>query len=596
MDFPSLERLGKVAVRTLRRFPVVLALAVVAAVAGIGLVERSGQSPWLRLLATASLGIPLVFATSLLAERRDWSLPGRLAVQAAALAGLAAFFLAWPGWSEEVAARRWGQLAAGFHLLAAFLPWVGRDEPRGFWQYNRALFERFLVAGVHAAVLFVGLALALAALDQLFGLPVGDEAYGQLWFVLALAVHPWLFLAGVPDDLDVLDAVTDYPRGLEIFTRYVLVPLVTVYLAILTAYAGKVLLTWDWPSGWIGWLVSGVAVAGILAALLVYPARDDPDRTWIRTYDRWFWPAVIPSVALLMLAVGQRIGQYGVTENRYFLAVLAAWLGTVAVYYTVRRNGRLEAIPRSLCVLALVTFVGPWSAYAVSERSQRGRLEELLQTHGLVESDTVRTAAGPVSLEARREISATVRYLVRVHGPEAVRPVAGGGLLAGAVRGSAEGSEAGPSPRDVVSSLGLEYVEPGRFRAARTPAPLRRAAPERPVSVEEFRVVLPRLASEPDTTRAIPGADFEVRVDSAGVALVRAGKVIAELSVAAVVPALEEQAPGGEPAPSDERWIRAESGGIAAALWVAEVAVRRASVDSAAAVIERWEGDLYLAW
>ena len=40
------------------------------------------------------------------------------------------------------------------------------------------------------------------------------------------------------------------------FAQYTLVPLVSMYLVILTLYFGKVVVTWDWPQGWIGYLVS----------------------------------------------------------------------------------------------------------------------------------------------------------------------------------------------------------------------------------------------------------------------------------------------------------------------------------------------------
>ena len=35
----------------------------------------------------------------------------------------------------------------------------------------------------------------------------------------------------------------------------------------------KVLVTGQWPNGWIGWLVSSVSAAGLLAILLVQPVR-----------------------------------------------------------------------------------------------------------------------------------------------------------------------------------------------------------------------------------------------------------------------------------------------------------------------------------
>jgi hypothetical protein len=67
--------------------------------------------------------------------------------------------------------------------------------------------------------------------------------------------------------------------------------------------------------------------------------------------------------------------------------------------------------------VALATLAGPWSAYAVSRSSQASRLEGLLTTQGmLLDGRIVASAADTAPFEVRREISATLRYLVETHG------------------------------------------------------------------------------------------------------------------------------------------------------------------------------------
>src|SRR5262249_46851893 len=158
-----------------------------------------------------------------------------------------------------------------------------------------------------------------------------------------------------------------------------LVPLVSVYLVILTVYLGKVLITRDWPSGWIGWLVSGVGTAGILTLLLVHPVAQDPAEKWVAAFARSFWLAVLPAIVMLWLAIWQRVRQYGITEPRYFLVVLSLWLAGLAVYYSITRSRQIRTIPASLGAVALLTFAGPWGAYSVSVGSQVGRLRALLE-------------------------------------------------------------------------------------------------------------------------------------------------------------------------------------------------------------------------
>ena len=207
----------------------------------------------------------------------------------AVLAVLAGFYWVWPGLDRRHEAIRYFQLSAALHLGVAFLPFLGAAESVAFWQYNRRLFLGFLRAVVFSAVLFVGIAIALGALDQLFGVDIDGETYLRIWFIIAFVVNTWIFLAAVPEDLAALGNETDYPRGLKVFAQYILTPLAFTYLIILLAYLVKIVAGGEWPSGWIGWLVASVSVTGILGYLLVHPLRSDPEEGWIRTYARWLF-------------------------------------------------------------------------------------------------------------------------------------------------------------------------------------------------------------------------------------------------------------------------------------------------------------------
>lgn len=419
MRFPSMRMVASEARRSLARFPGVLAMAAVAAVAGVALVERQGDDAerLVRWLVAASLGLPLVFALTLAAERSARRVDRALPVLA--LPVLAGIFFAWPSWSDPVAGRRYVQLSLAFHLLAAWLPFAGARGTNAFWQCNRRLFLRFLLGAVYTLILFLGVSGALAALDQLFGLDVDGDLYAELFIVLGFIFHTWFFVGGVPR-LDTLEGDHTYPTALKVLSQFILLPIVVLYLTILTVYLGKVAVTQVWPSGWIGYLVTSVAAVGVLSLLLVHPIREREENRWVATYARWFYVVLLPSIAMLVLAVYKRIDQYGVTENRYFLLVLSAWLAYVAVTFIVRRSASIMRIPISLMALAILTCFGPWGAYAVSTRSQLGRLEGLLERSALVEDGVVRRATEPIDAGDVQEISRVLDYLVATHGADAV--------------------------------------------------------------------------------------------------------------------------------------------------------------------------------
>jgi hypothetical protein len=293
-----------------------MAAGVVAAFAAINAVRGPSMEYWARLAMVAALGLPLLTALTLFVEQRGWTGIGRTALLAGGVLLLAGFYQVWPGPEETYQAIRYFQLSAALHLLVAFLPFLGRFQRDVFWQYNRRLFEAILRAVLFSGVLFLGLVIALAALDKLFGVDVPGETYARLWFVMALVANTWIFLGGVPDDLPALANDTDYPKGLKVLSQYILTPLVTIYLVLLTAYILKILITGDWPSGWIGYLVASVAVVGLLAFLLVAPLRDREGEGWIRTFSRWLFIGLMPAAVMFLLALWKRIDPYGLTELR----------------------------------------------------------------------------------------------------------------------------------------------------------------------------------------------------------------------------------------------------------------------------------------
>jgi hypothetical protein len=523
---PTLGAALDAALATLRRFPLVLAAGIAAAAAAILMGEDVGPA-WLRdrLLVAGSLGIPLLTAAALFGERVRPAI-ARLGIVSAALVVLVAVHFAWPDWTEPLQMERYIQLSAAFHLLVAFLPFVGRDRPTAFWQYNRALLVRFVVAGVSSATLFVGLALALAALQKLFGVDLPQQAYFRLWAVTAFVFNTWFFLGGVPADLDALDAREDYPAYVRVFAQYTLVPLVTVYLVMLTLYFGKVLVLWDWPSGWIGYLVSGVAGAGILALLLVHPLAEREDQRWIAVFARSFWIGIMPAILMLWLAIYQRVHQYGVTEPRYFLLVLSLWLAGIALYYALTRSRRIRVIPASLCAVALLTFGGPWGAYQVAQRGQLGRLGALLKRNGLVAGALVRRPASAVSDDDARAISATVRWIAETHGTSALAPVLGDSLTA--ALGLGGGRLARPSEarvQAIVEALGVTYVP----RAGAGLAFTYRAEARSPVALAGYDYLL-RLRVEAESAAVRDtGLIAVLRRGSPTVRVMRAGELVVEV-------------------------------------------------------------------
>jgi hypothetical protein len=224
--------------------------------------------------------------------------------------------------------------------------------------------------------------------------------------------------------------------------------------------------------------------------------------------------ALLPSLAMLLVAVAQRIGQYGITEERYFLAVLTVWMLGISLYYGLTGSTKIKRIPETLLLVVFLTAVGPWSAYAVSERSQVGRLVPILEANGMGRPGHITPPRNPVPEKDRAQISAVFRYLGEIHGTGALARVLA--IPEDSLR--ARGGDATRfdelDAREAMRRIGLKYVD--RWFSGLDHASFHADAPGRPsVDVEGFEVV--RLFSLPITGRIGTTADsLEFATDSLG--------------------------------------------------------------------------------
>jgi hypothetical protein len=410
-----------------RRFPGAMLCTLLGTIACFALIDYNepgaGEDFFARNWITCQLGLPFLTALVAFSESNGWNEKRGWLLQGAGFIGLIACWF----WLDTKATDfdwrilpQYLALVLVMHLCVAFGPYLNDRSVRDFWEYNRQLFANFIVGSAFTLILFVGLALAILAVDNLFGLDFQERLYAKLFVLLAGLFNTSYFLFHFPKKYAAeADASANIAGGdpaayswvFRNLSKFILIPIVILYFLILYAYAAKIGLQWSLPHGWIGSLVIGFSVAGIFTYLLNFYLAEEEDNPMVRGFKRWFWWVLLPLAGLLSIAIGRRISDYGVTEPRYLVALLGGWLAAACLYFLISKNDNIKFIPISLAIVALVWAFGPLSAFSVSERSQKGVLTEILTKGGRFENGKMKPGSIPLTEPELARISSAISFL-----------------------------------------------------------------------------------------------------------------------------------------------------------------------------------------
>jgi len=428
MKFPSLQTFVNSIRSVLLRFPLEIGFALLGTLAASVFIEISdlnlaAEGLCMRLILISNLGLVLSLSFSLFSESHSHSVIKRNLFRLTVLVIIVGLFFLIDPLKRETDYFRFILFALAFHLSVSFSAYFGKGHINAFWQFNRIIFLRFLIGGIYSAVLFLGLAAAIGSMNFLFNFKFEWDTFAIIWVWIAGIFQTVFFLSGVPANLSALEEDRTYPGGLKIFTQFVLIPLATVYAFILLAYEAKILIEWELPKGLVSNLILGYAVFGILSLLLIYPVRNQDENKWLKTFSRSFYYVLIPLILLLVWAVLARVLDYGITEERYFLIILAAWLAFINAYFLLSKSQNIMIIPFSLCLVTVFSVYGPQGAFSTSRRSQINELKQLFEKYRSMDGDRVIALKLKPAKEDMNRMINIADYLVNMHGLESFSPI-----------------------------------------------------------------------------------------------------------------------------------------------------------------------------
>lgn len=408
MAFPSLKEIFDKAQGAFRRFPITLIWAVLGSfycIYQIGNDANDFFNQQLNVLLTLVLGVSWLIGIRFYIEQRKnpekwWWL--KLVIVS---------LLIWFYWhlpdtnrienDPTFLGRFFLYLLAG-HLFVLFAPFINKWDNATYWNYLKTIGFAIVRSALFSGVLYLGLVFALLAIQALFETSIPGERYGQLFIFCLGVVNTWIYLSDFPKENE-KDLAVQFNKALEVFVKYILIPLVLLYIAILYAYGFKILLQWELPQGWVSYLVTALALLGFVVQVIINPVQKTIKSWTINFFHPWFYILLLPLIILLFIAIFRRIGDYGITENRYFVWVVALWILGISLYLLFSKGKKLKVLPISLFSLALLSSFGPWGAFAVSKNSQISQFSKVFKT--------VRSKQNLASFDEYEQLKSILDYL-----------------------------------------------------------------------------------------------------------------------------------------------------------------------------------------
>src|SRR5690606_16068267 len=127
---------------------------------------------------------------------------------------------------------------------------------------------------------------------------------------------------------------------------------------------------------------------------------------WMHQFSKLFFWLMAPLLVLLFVAIWVRVSEYGLTEMRYFIILMALWLTGITLYFILHRTPSIQIIPITLFAMVLLSTYGPQSAASLSKASQQSRLQRFI---------------GQTDDKSIQEKISIINYLVEFHGLTALQ-------------------------------------------------------------------------------------------------------------------------------------------------------------------------------
>lgn len=294
-------------------------------------------------------------------------------------------------------------------LILAFFYIPRLKNNKDYELYVMDVNTSFAITFVYSFVLYFGLAAIIFTIDKLFDGNIDSKYYFYMFLIVAFIFGLSLFISKLQHtDKNYHDY--EYSSAWKILLVYIIIPLITAYSIILYVYFAKIIITREWPKSLVSNLVLWYSTLSVFIIFTITPILEE--NKIAKAFKQWFPKLVLPILLMMFMSMYQRIDQYGVTENRYYVIALGLWVTGMMLYFSIKKPLINVIIPITLSLVVLNSVYGPLSAYTVSTKSQNRRFNKLLVSYDIL-VDGKLVVNPSITSEGQKEISNVIEYFKR---------------------------------------------------------------------------------------------------------------------------------------------------------------------------------------
>ena len=299
-------------------------------------------------------------------------------------------------------------LATGiiFFLLFLLVPIIGKKDEEE--KYFQSVVVDKTVTILYSMVLFLGLTAVFLTVDGLSLIKLKEQIYIEIWLFVVF-VFAMIFFASKLKKVDENLEEYEIHKIFRFLIYFIVIPLITIYTGILYIYFGKMLITKSWPQGLVSHLILWYTIFSLFIMIMVTPMTKKDLAA--KAFKKYFPFVSVPLLILSIVSISKRISQYGVTELRYFIVLLAIWLIFCMVSSIFK--ARLSVILISLIAVVYISVFSPINNRRITIMSQNKRLERILIKHGLLKDGKLVKNSG-LNENQKYEVTDVLNYILGI--------------------------------------------------------------------------------------------------------------------------------------------------------------------------------------